>query len=91
MNSGSNGNGKENSNGSSNGIADAVQRTLEQYFRDLDGEKPVAVYDMVIKSVEKPLLQFVLEHANGKQSAAADLLGINRNTLRRKLNDYELL
>jgi Fis family transcriptional regulator len=97
MNSGSNTNGSNangdntNATANSNSIAEAVQRTLEQYFRDLDGEKPVAVYDMVIKSVEKPMLQFVLEHANGKQSAAADLLGINRNTLRRKLNDYELL
>lgn len=74
-----------------NEIADAVVRTLEQYFRDLDGEKPAAVYEMVIKCVEKPLLQFVLEHGGGNQSVAAQLLGINRNTLRRKLLDHGLL
>ena len=74
-----------------NGIADAVVRTLIQYFNDLDGEKPIPVYDMVIKCVEKPMLQFVLKHADGNQSTAAKLLGINRNTLRRKLTDYDLL
>jgi len=74
-----------------NGIADAVVRTLKQYFSDLDGENPVPIYGMVIKCVEKPMLQFVLEHVRGNQSIAARLLGINRNTLRRKLTDYDLL
>ncbi|MDR2209431.1 MAG: Fis family transcriptional regulator [Azoarcus sp.] len=74
-----------------NGIADAVVRTLKQYFNDLDGENPMPVYDMVMKCVEKPMLQLVLERASGNQSIAARLLGINRNTLRRKLTDYNLL
>ena len=43
----------------SNEIADAVVRTLDQYFRDLDGEKPAAIHDMVIRNVERPMLQFV--------------------------------
>ncbi|MDR3213756.1 MAG: Fis family transcriptional regulator [Azoarcus sp.] len=73
------------------GIADAVMRTLEQYFHDLDGEKPTAIYDMVIKCAERPMLQFVLDRANGNQSSAAQLLGINRNTLHRKLRDHDLL
>ncbi|MDR1063407.1 MAG: Fis family transcriptional regulator [Azoarcus sp.] len=73
------------------GLADAVVRTLEQYFHDLDGEKPTAIYDMVIKCAERPMLQFILDRANGNQSVAAQLLGINRNTLRRKLLDYDLL
>ncbi|MDR2926342.1 MAG: Fis family transcriptional regulator [Azoarcus sp.] len=73
-----------------NHIADAVVRTLEQYFNDLDGENPAPVYDMVMKCVERPLLQFALERANGNQSIAAKLLGINRNTLRRKLTDFDL-
>ena len=75
----------------SNEIADAVVRTLDQYFRDLDGEQPSAIYDMVIRNVERPMLEFVLQRANGNQTVAADMLGINRNTLRRKLTDYELL
>ncbi len=64
---------------------------LEQYFLDLDGEKPSAIYDMVIKSVEKPMLEVVLAKAGGNQTLAADMLGINRNTLRKKLTEYQLL
>ncbi|ANQ86061.1 Fis family transcriptional regulator [Azoarcus sp. DD4] len=75
----------------SNEIADSVFRTLDQYFRDLDGEKPSAIYDMVIRNVERPMLEFVLQQAKGNQTVAADMLGINRNTLRRKLTDYDLL
>ncbi|MFN4063306.1 Fis family transcriptional regulator [Azoarcus communis] len=75
----------------SNEIADSVFRTLDQYFRDLDGEKPAAIYDMVIRNVERPMLEFVLQQAKGNQTVAADMLGINRNTLRRKLTDYDLL
>ena len=78
-------------NARSTEIADAVIRTLDQYFRDLDGEKPAAIHDMVIRHVERPMLQFVLQQAKGNQTVAADMLGINRNTLRRKLADYKLL
>jgi len=74
-----------------NEIADSVVRTLDQYFRDLDGEKPSAIYDMVMKNAERPMLEFILKLAGGNQTAAAEMLGINRNTLRRKLSDYELL
>lgn len=64
-----------------------VINALEQYFRDLDGEKPAAIYDMVLKSVEKPMLELVLAKAGTNQTLAAEMLGINRNTLRKKLND----
>ncbi len=74
----------------SNEIADAVVRTLDQYFRDLDGARPAALYDMVMRSVERPMLEFVLQQAKGNQTVAADMLGINRNTLRRKLTDHNL-
>ncbi len=74
-----------------NEIAESVRRTLDQYFRDLDGEKPAAIYDMVIRNVERPMLEFVLHQTNGNQTAAAQMLGINRNTLRRKLSEHRLL
>jgi Fis family transcriptional regulator, factor for inversion stimulation protein len=74
-----------------NEIAESVRRTLDQYFRDLDGEKPAAIYDMVIRNVERPMLEFILHQANGNQTAAAQMLGINRNTLRRKLSEHRLL
>ena len=68
-----------------NEIADTVRRSLEKYFRDLDGEKPRSVYDMVIRNVERPLLEVVLDRAEGNQTIAAEMLGINRNTLRKKM------
>ena len=74
-----------------NEIADAVVRTLEQYFRDLDGSPATAVHDMVMRNVERPLLQFVLAQAGGNQTVAAQMLGINRNTLRKKLLQHELI
>ncbi|MEW5887664.1 MAG: Fis family transcriptional regulator [Pseudomonadota bacterium] len=72
-------------------IAECVKRTLDRYFRDLDGEKPSAVYEMVLRNVEKPMLETVMRHANGNQTVAAEMLGINRNTLRRKLIEHKLL
>lgn len=75
----------------SNELDDCVKRTLNRYFRDLDGEAPHAVYDMVLRSVEKSMLEVVMRRTDGNQTTAADILGINRNTLRRKLNDYDLI
>jgi Fis family transcriptional regulator len=75
----------------SNDISDCVKRTLNRYFRDLDGQNPHAIYDMVLQAIERPMLEVVMKQANGNQTVAAEMLGINRNTLRRKLNDYDLL
>jgi tRNA-dihydrouridine synthase B len=72
-------------------IADCVVNALERYFQDLDGAKPVSIYDMVVKSVERPMLDRVMREANGNQSRAAEMLGINRNTLRKKLVEFQLL
>jgi len=75
----------------SNDISTCIYGALETYFRDLDGEKPAAVYDMVLKSIERPMLEVVLKQAGGNQTLAAEMLGINRNTLRKKLVDYKLV
>jgi len=74
-----------------NDIADCVRRSLNRYFRDLDGQRPNPIYDMVLRNVEQSMLETVMHHAEGNQTVAADMLGINRNTLRRKLNEYRLL
>ncbi len=72
-------------------IAHAIRQAMEQYFHDLDGEATAGLYDMVMARVEKPLLEVVLHHAGGNQTRAADLLGVNRNTLRKKMKQYQLL
>jgi len=66
-------------------IAECVRQNLEKYFRDLDGAKPGPIYDMVLHAVERPMIETVLEQVAGNQTAAAELLGINRNTLRKKI------
>ena len=71
-----------------NEVARCVRKAVEGYFRDLDGEKPHPIYDMVIRSVEKPLIELVMKHAEGNQTRAAELLGLNRNTLRKKLTQH---
>jgi len=72
----------------SNEIGRTVEKSLDEYFRRLDGEHPHGIYDMVISHVERTLLASVMERANGNQTQAADMLGVNRNTLRSKLNKY---
>ena len=74
-----------------NEISICITTSLESYFRALDGEKPSAIYDMVIKNVEKPMFAIVLRQAAGNQTLAAEMLGIDRNTLRKKLTEYHLL
>lgn len=67
-----------------------IQVALERYFRDLDGHPPNGLYEMVIGEVEYPLLKMVMHHTRGNQSKAAEMLGINRGTLRKKLDKYGL-
>ena len=76
---------------SNHNIEQCVRESLQSYFRDLDGETPDGVYDMVVRLVEKPLLEVVMNQAENNQSRAADWLGLNRNTLRKKLLDHKLL
>lgn len=73
-----------------NEIARCVRKNVDDYFNDLDGEKPHAIYDMVINSVERPLIEMVMQRAEGNQTRAAELLGINRNTLRNKMKQYQI-
>lgn len=72
-------------------IDECIRASVEQYFRDLRGAEPGGLHEMIIAAVEKPLLDVVMRQAEGNQSKAAQWLGINRNTLRRKLQDHQLL
>jgi len=72
-------------------IEECVRTSLEGYFRDLRGTEPDRMYDMLVKAVEKPLLEVVMSKADQNQSKAAEWLGLNRNTLRKKLVEHKLL
>ncbi len=76
---------------SKNYIDECVRTSLEGYFKDLDGTDPGGMYDMMVRVVEKPLLEVVMQHAEHNQSRAAEWLGLNRNTLRKKLVEHKLL
>ncbi|WJW75187.1 DNA-binding transcriptional regulator Fis [Thiohalobacter sp. IOR34] len=69
-------------------LREAVQHCLERYFLDLDGHSPSSIHQMVIAEVEPAMLETVMRHAGGNQTRAAEMLGINRATLRKKLRQY---
>ncbi len=73
-----------------NELTSTVRKVMRQYFKDLDGEKASGIYDMVVLAVEKPMLEVVMFQAQGNQTRAAELLGMNRNTLRKKLQQHGL-
>ena len=72
-------------------IEECVRTSLEGYFKDLRGTEPDRMHEMLVKAVEKPLLEVVMEHAEQNQSKAAQWLGLNRNTLRKKLLEHKLI
>ena len=61
-------------------LQDKIETLLDNYFKDLDEEKPNGVYNMVLHSVQKPLLIYMMNYAQGNQTKAAKILGLNRNT-----------
>ena len=73
-----------------NELADCVKKSLDEYFKHLDGQPPHAIYDMVLGCIEKPMLEYILNKVSGNQSKAAEILGLNRNTLRKKMAQYNL-
>jgi Fis family transcriptional regulator, factor for inversion stimulation protein len=72
-------------------ISECVQTQLQRYLADLNGNPPDDVYRMVLSVVEKPMLEVVMQHAKQNQSLAAQYLGINRNTLHKKLTEHQLI
>ena len=71
-------------------LSDAGENSLAHYFDQLNGEEATGIYEMVIKETERPLLKITMEQAFGNQTRAAKMLGINRNTLKKKLASYGL-
>lgn len=72
-------------------IRSCVENSMRNYFRHLDGHDVTHLYQMVMAEVEAPLLAVVLEYTKDNQSRAAELLGLNRGTLRKKMKEYDLL
>ncbi len=71
-------------------LSSNVTSTLEDYFAMLGEEIPSDVFQMVIGQVEKPMVEFVLSKTDHNQSKTAKILGINRNTLRKKIQLYKI-
>jgi Fis family transcriptional regulator len=72
-------------------IQEVIQKSLEDYFDDLGEQQPSNIYNMMVQTVEKPILATVMQRAGNNQSQAAEMLGINRNTLRKKLQQHGLI
>jgi len=84
-------------NNSSNGtlihrsLKESTEVALKEYFKTLNGNSPDGLYKLVINEVELPLIEAVMDFTNENQSQAANILGINRSTLRKKLKLFELI
>ena len=72
-------------------ITECIETQLQSYLNDLKSTPPTDIYDMVLAVVEKPMLELIMQHAKQNQSLAAQYLGINRNTLHKKLVEHKLL
>lgn len=84
------GKSKHAANGSAR-LGDHVEAALDEYFTVLDGELPCDLYDVVMREVELPLLRSVMHYVGNNQSQAADVLGMSRGTLRKKLKAHGML
>jgi Fis family transcriptional regulator len=69
-------------------LGECVRAALRQYFTQLDGHEATGLHAMVIAEVEKPLIETVLEQCGHNQSKAAQVLGLSRSTLRKKMTQY---
>jgi len=77
-------------NGTGRCLSESVREAMEKYFNDLDGHEPSDLYDLFLAQVEKPLFEEVMAHTGGNVSRAAQVLGLNRGTLRNRLKKYNI-
>lgn len=70
-------------------LREIIRQMLVNYFKQLDGAHTAHLYELVMEEVELPLLQIVMKFTEGNQTKAAELLGMSRGTLRKKLEHYK--
>ena len=83
-------NGQANGHDSAVPLRTQTAQALQNYFSHLNGDHPRHLYDLVLREVEEPLFRTVLDYVKGNQSRAAEVLGLNRGTLRKKLREHGL-
>ena len=71
-------------------LRESVEQAMKNYFSQLDNETPSDLYQLVLAEVEAPLMEAVMVYTKGNQTKAAQVLGLNRGTLRKKLKMYGL-
>ena len=71
-------------------LCQSVERSLDGFFKQVNGEDPTALYQMVLPEMERPLREVVMRESGNNQARAARILGLNRNTLRKKLRIHGL-
>lgn len=71
-------------------LRDSVKQALKNYFFQLNAQNVTKLYSLVLAEVEQPLLEMVMEYTEGNQTLAANMMGINRGTLRKKLKKYAM-
>lgn len=72
-------------------LRQAVKDTLSNYFTNIGGEQPVDFYTILLKEIERPMLEVLINHTHYNQVRMAQILGLSRGTLRKKLKQYGLL
>ena len=71
-------------------LSENVRDALDKYFADMDGHEPTGLYELIISQVEKPLIECVIENSRGNITRASQVLGLNRATLRNRMQKYDL-
>lgn len=72
-------------------LRQAVRDTLRNYFTNIGNEQPVDFYSILLEEIERPLLEVLINHTHYNQVKMANMLGISRGTLRKKLKQYGML
>lgn len=71
-------------------LSEQVRTAMQKYFKDLDGHEPTELYQLILSEIEIPLFESVLDYTEGNVTRAADVLGLNRGTLRNRLQKYDI-